>query len=134
MTIEEIREMLTTYKKGTFTRIKYTKTFSKGYSAEVEVTSRLGCAYANLKGVEVKGCTDYARAIDADRIVYENVKSGTLYIQHEPIEHEYRRTRWFKNGVEVAEEVAIEELPKSAFKSNPSPVKRLKIENIIAIG
>ena len=134
MTNENLKTTLTTYKKGTFVRLRYGKTYSKGYTSETEVTSRLGCAYANLSGVTVKGKEDYASPVDADRIVYRHKTNGTLYVQHEPISNEVRKVKWFKDGKEVTEEQARTELPKSAFRADFSPVKRIKVENLISIG
>jgi hypothetical protein len=138
MELKEIQNKLGNYKNGTFVKIKYNKPLSKGYTAQTEIISRLGCKYENLptttKAVTTK--SDYAKAIDEKRILYKNIKSDQYYVQHEPLDDgtESRKVVYFKNGVQVNESTARAELPKSAFDTQRSGVKRLKIENIISIG
>lgn len=139
MELREVYKSLEHYHKGTFIRVAYQKQYSRGYSCVTEINTRLGCKYEKLAttttGVSVK--SDYARPIDSDKIVYENVKNGTLYIQHEPMKVarcESRATRWYKDGVEVTEAEAKATLPQSAFKVDRTGIKRIKLDNIISIG
>ena len=138
MNLNEIQNKVNNYKNGTFVKVKYNKTLSKGYTAETEIITRLGCKYENLPTTTQATTTktDYARPIDDRRIIYANIKSGQYYVQHEPMSDgvERRKVTYFKNGVKVNESTARAELPKSAFEVQRSGVKRLKIENIVSIG
>jgi hypothetical protein len=139
MELKEVYKSLEHYHKGTFIRVEYEKKYSHGCTCRTAINTRLGCKYERLATTSLATTTkaDYARPIDSDKIVYENVKNGTLYIQHEPMmvaKCESRATRWYKDGVEVTEEEVRAILPQSAFKVDRAGVKRIKLDNIISIG
>lgn len=139
MELKEVYKSLEHYHKGTFIRVKYEKKFSRGYSCITSINTRLGCKYERLATTTTATTTksDYARPIDSDKIVYENVKNGTLYIQHEPMmvsKCESRAVKWYKDGVEVTEAEAKAILPQSVFKVDRTGIKRIKLDNIISIG
>ena len=139
MELRELQNSLMGYHKGTFIRVKYQKQFSRGYSCITSINTRLGCKYEKLATTTIGTTTkaDYATPIDSDKIVYQHRTNGTLYIQHEPMrvaKCESRATRWYRNGVEVSEEEARANLPKSAFDVQRTGIKRIKLDNIISIG
>jgi hypothetical protein len=140
MELKEVYKSLEHYHKGTFIRVEYEKKYSHGCTCRTAINTRLGCKYERLATTSPATTftkADYAKPIDGDKIVYENLKNGTLYIQHEPMrvaKCESRATRWYKNGIEVSEAEARANLPKSAFDVQRTGIKRIKLDNIISIG
>ena len=143
MTRKELERIKRAYRNGSFVRITYLSDPPLKASAKkrgivvqkkTETTSRFGCKYANLPGVEVKGAYDYAHSDDG--IIYVNKKSGVEYLQLAPIHANMStKVQWLLNGKVTSKEDVLEYIQPSYFnrKSEDSPVIRVKLENIIRI-
>ena len=141
MTRKDFELIQEKYHNGSFVRIVYTsnptlKAAAKreGHSVtkRTETTSRFGCKYANLKGVEVKGAPDYAHSDDS--IIYTHDKTGVEYLQLEPIVNANPKIQWIVDGKETTQDEAARYIVPSYFKpKEKSPVVRVKLQNVETI-
>lgn len=87
--------------------------------------------YANIKGVQVKGNGNPSENCLIPNFLYHNANTGSDLVQLATTKVKAKCV-YFINGVEVSKQDFEKRNPSR--KGNPSPVFRVKAENILSLG
>lgn len=121
-------------KKGQFTSAKWqsVKVDKEGneYKKVSNGVVRL-VQYSHIKGVEVKGKVNPNEEVIIPNTLYFNAKTNNYLVQLATTETKAKST-YYLNGQEIDKETY--ELANPPRQGNPSPVFRVKLENLLELG
>lgn len=130
MTIKELQEQLKTIKKGVFTRAKWQSV--KGEYTKVSTGKVRLVKYANIKGVQVKGKANANDNAIIDNVLYYNANTNNYLVQLAKTNTK-AKVIYYHNGKEITKAEYDANVKQSAYK-NDSPIFRVKLENLLALG
>lgn len=120
-------------KKGIYTKAKWQSiTIKKGveYKKVSQGVVRF-VKYSHIKGVVVKGQINVNEQCLMSDTIYHNSNTNNDYVQLARTNHKAKST-YYINGVEVDKETFEKQNPPR--QGTPSPIFRVKIENLLEVG
>lgn len=133
MTLLEIQAKMDTIKKGRITKVHY-KTTKGDYTKETETCVRF-VAYANIKGVQVKGQANPNESKStANEFIIFNAKTNKHYLQMATINTNHKaQVKYYYQGQPITkQEYEMANPPRP--NAQPLVVFRKDIADIISIG